>query len=380
MTAGRQRVAPEFLVRRSASATSDSDRAALIANPRFGRTFTDHMVTVEYDPARGWHSAQVRPLAPLPLHPATAALHYAQEVFEGLKAHRRADGSVVLFRPTSHAARFNRSLRRMAMPELPEELFVAAVRSLVGVDAGWVPSGAGASLYLRPFMFATDIALGAANPSATYLFVVIASPAGNYFGDRRTPIKVWISEDYVRAAVGGTGAAKAGANYAGALLGLQEAAAHGCDQAVWLDAAERRWVEEAGAMNLFFVLGRGGRARLVTPELTGTFLPGITRDSILELAFGWGIPVSEEPVSVQAWEQWSRSGELSEAFACGTAAVVAGIGEVRSARSSWIVGDGAEGPVTTRLRDEIVGIQRGSRADAFGWIDDVVPADTPVSS
>lgn len=369
----------DFSIQRNRKAATEPERAELLENPRFGQVFTDHMVTVEYDAERGWHSAQVRPLAALPLHPATAALHYAQEVFEGLKAHRRADGGVVLFRVDSHAARLNRSLRRMAMPELPEQVFVDALRALVAIDADWVPSSAGTSLYLRPFVFATDTALGAGHPSNSYLFVVIASPSGNYFGTRADPIKVWISDNYVRAAVGGTGAAKAGANYAGALLGLQEAGDNGCDQVVWLDAGERRWVEEAGAMNLFFVLGRGDQARLVTPELTGTFLPGITRDSILEIAPALGIPVSQERVSVQDWERLSRSGELSEAFACGTASVMIGIGEVRSARSSWMIGNGAEGPVTTRLRDAIVGIQRGTRADGFGWIDVVVPAGAPAS-
>jgi branched-chain amino acid aminotransferase len=370
----------DFQIQRNPSAATESERADLLDNPRFGQVFTDHMVTIEYHPERGWHSAQVRPLAALPLHPATAALHYAQEVFEGLKAHRRTDGGVVLFRAERHAARFNRSLRRMAMPELPEQIFLRALRLLVDIDADWVPAKEGTSLYLRPFIFATDTALGAGHPSGSYLFVVIASPSGNYFGTRTDPIKVWISDNYVRAAVGGTGAAKAGANYAGALLGLQEAADHGCDQAVWLDAAERRWVEEAGAMNLFFVLGRGDQARLLTPELTGTFLSGITRDSILELAPALGIPVSEERVSVQDWERLSRSGELSEAFACGTASVMVGIGEVRSAGGTWMIGDGAEGPVTARLRAEIVGIQRGVHADRFGWIESVVPAGTPASS
>jgi branched-chain amino acid aminotransferase len=369
----------EFRIVRDRLALRPSERAKLLEEPKFGQVFTDHMVTVEYQPERGWHSPQVRPLDSLRLHPATAALHYAQEVFEGLKAHRRADGGVSLFRADRHAVRFNRSLRRMAMPEFPEQVFLRALHLLVGIDAEWVPPQDGASLYLRPFMFATDTALGAGHPSGSYLFVVIASPSGNYFGARADPIKVWVSDNYVRAAVGGTGAAKAGANYAGALLGLQEAADHGCDQAVWLDAAERRWVEEAGAMNLFFVLGEGDQARLVTPELTGTFLPGITRESILELAPALGVPVSEERVSVQDWERLSRSGKLSEAFACGTASVIVGIGEVCSAAGSWTIGSGAEGPVTTRLRQEIVGIQRGVRADTFGWTGDVDLAGTPAS-
>lgn len=360
-----------FTVELNDAPTPDDVRAGLLDNPRFGQVFTDHMVTISYDAETGWNAGRVGPLAPLPLHPATAALHYAQEVFEGLKAHRRDDGSVVLFRADAHAARFNRSLRRMAMPELPENLFLAAVRALISVDAAWVPDAVGASLYLRPFMIATDSTLGAGKPSGSYLFVVIASPSGDYFGARPDPLRVWISDRYTRAAAGGTGAAKTGGNYAGALLGLQEAAEQGCDQAVWLDPVERRWVEEAGAMNLFFVLRRGGRERLVTPPLTGTFLPGITRDSILTLAPALGIEASERRMSVEGWERRCRSGELTEAFACGTAAVIAGIGEVRSAGSSWSVGDG-DGAVTTALRDELVGIQRGTRPDRFGWVETVV--------
>lgn len=376
MTAGQAPTAGElvFAVERSVSACPEAERSALLEDPRFGQVFTDHMVTIAYDEAEGWHDARIGALAPLPLHPATAALHYAQEVFEGLKAHRTVEDDVVLFRPGRHATRFNRSLRRMAMPELPEPLFLEALRRLVELDAAWVPAAPGTSLYLRPFMFATDTALGAGRPSRSYLFTVIASPSGNYFGSRIDPIKVWLSQRYVRAAAGGTGAAKAGANYAGALLGLREAADHGCDQAVWLDAAERRWVEEAGAMNLFFVLGEGDGARLLTPPLTDSFLAGVTRDSIAALAPRLGIEVIEERVSTDDWEKLARSGEMSEAFACGTASVVVGIGEVHSADGSWRIGTGAEGPTTRLLRDELVGIQRGTRPDPFGWIDVVVPA------
>lgn len=372
-TALNEAIDHRFTVDVNESATPDDVRTGLLESPRFGQVFTDHMVTVQYDRDHGWRSARVRPLAPLPLHPATAALHYGQEVFEGLKAHRRGDGSAVLFRADAHAARFNRSLRRMAMPELPDDLFLAAVRALVTVDSAWVPGQDGASLYLRPFMIATDATLGAGSPSASYLFAVIASPSGNYFSDRPDPLRVWISDRYLRAADGGTGAAKTGGNYAGALLGLQEAKEQGCDQIVWLDAAERRWVEEAGAMNLFFVQQRGGETRLVTPPLTGTFLAGITRDSILTMAPTLGIHAVEQRISAGGWERRSRSGELTEAFACGTASVIAGIGEVRSSRTSWQVGNGRDGHVTAMLRDELVGIQRGTRPDPFGWVETVVP-------
>ncbi len=325
------------------------------------------MVTIRFD-GRAWVSPQVEPLAPLPLHPGTAALHYAQDVFEGLKAHRRADGTVVLFRAHEHAERFNHSLLRMAMPELRVDLFVESLHQLVGVDHAWVPTTEGASLYLRPFMFATDTSLGAGRPSSTYLFVVLASPSGAYFGARTEPISVWLSEHYIRAAAGGTGEAKAGANYAGALLGLQEAAAHGCDQAVWLDAAERRFVEEAGAMNLFFVLGRGSAARLVTPGLTGTFLPGITRQSHPRACATARVAgVRRTHQRRDARPSLCASGELTEAFACGTAAIMVGIGSIRSATSDWKVGESVEGPVTKWLRDLLRGIQRGTEPDAFSW-------------
>ncbi len=252
------------------------------------------------------------------------------------------------------------------MPQLPTELFVRALRELVTLDQAWVPEAEGASLYLRPFMFATDTTLGAGKPSSSYLFVVIASPSAAYFGPDPRAISVWISETYVRAAAGGAGAAKAGGNYAGALLGLHEAAGHGCDQAVWLDAAERRFVEEVGAMNLFFVLSSGERARLVTPALTGTFLAGITRARILELAPTLGLRISEEQTSVADVERWAASGELAETFACGTAAVVAGIGAIRSSSLDLTVGDGNEGPVTQGLRAHLTGLQRATRPDPFG--------------
>lgn len=354
--------------------TSAIRRAKLLEQPRFGQVFTDHMVTIAFDAELGWHSPTVGPLRELSLHPATAALHYAQEVFEGMKAFRHPDGGVVLFRPDQHAARFNRSLRRMAMPELPEDLFVEAVRRLVEIDADWVPNGPGQALYLRPFAFATDTMLGGGRASSSYLFVVLASPSGVTLADRPSAISVWVQETFVRAAAGGTGEAKAGANYAGALLGMREGVEHGCDQVVWLDAAERRWVEEAGAMNLFFVVDDGTGPRLLTPALTGTFLPGITRLSVLELAAELGFPVAETKISVDDWRRMARSGELTEAFASGTATAVVGIGRVRTAHDEWTIGDGVEGPVTQMLRNQLVGLQRGIRPDSFGWVEHVVPA------
>ncbi|WP_449278369.1 branched-chain amino acid aminotransferase [Leucobacter sp. GX24907] len=347
-------------------------REELLRDPRFGQTFTDHMVTIEYTDEAGWHSPTVGPLREFSLHPASAVLHYAQEVFEGLKAHARDDGSVALFRVEQHAERFNSSLRRLAMPEMPTELFVAAVKRLVRADAGWVPSGPGQSLYIRPFAFATDTVLGAGKASSTYTFAVIASPTAGWFGGEQKAISVWVEEHYVRAARGGIGDVKAGANYAGALLGLRASSDHGCDQVVWLDAAEQKWIEEAGAMNLFLVADRGDGITLLTPALTGTFLPGITRRSIIELAPKLGLRVEETRISLDDWREMARSGELLEAFACGTAAVLVSIGSVHTQDEAWTVGDGSLGGVAQEIRERLLGIQRGTAEDIFGWTTEVV--------
>ncbi|WP_229795115.1 branched-chain amino acid aminotransferase, partial [Saccharothrix coeruleofusca] len=252
--------------------------AEVLAKPGFGQHFTDHMVTIRWGRDQGWHSAEVRPYGPLELDPAAMVLHYGQSIFEGLKAYRQPDGSIASFRPEANAARFRASARRIAMPELPDEVFLESLRELVAVDGRWVPSDAEASLYLRPYLFATEKGLGV-RPAGEYLYVLIASPAGSYFAGGLKPVTVWLSTEYVRAAPGGTGAAKFAGNYAASLVAQAQAAEQGCDQVVWLDAVERRWVEEMGGMNLFFVLGSGEGARVVTPELSGSLLPGITRDS-----------------------------------------------------------------------------------------------------
>jgi branched-chain amino acid aminotransferase len=296
--------------------------------------------------------------------------HYSQEIFEGLKAYRQDNGSITMFRPEANAARFNRSAVRMAMPELPEEAFVRALELLVAQDRDWVPSGDGYSLYLRPIMIATQRGLGVNHPSNEYLFCVIASPAASYFSGGVKPVTVWLSEDYTRAAPGGTGAVKAGGNYAAAFVAQQQAVDQGCDQVVWLDAAEHRWVEEMGGMNLFFVFGGSGGEppHIMTPALTGTLLPGITRDSLLRLAPELGIKATEDRISVEAWREQCASGELTEVFACGTAAVVTPVGRVKSAGGEFLVGDGEPGSVTMRLRDELIGIQNGHHPDPFNWL------------
>jgi branched-chain amino acid aminotransferase len=360
----------DFEIRLSAHPVPAAERAGMLRAPEFGQLFTDHMITLRWSAGRGWHDGRLEPYGPFSLDPATAVLHYSQEFFEGLKAYRQDDGSITMFRPEANAARFNGSARRMAMPELPEETFVRALELLVAQDREWVPAGDGYSLYLRPFMIATQRGLGVNHPSNEYLFCVIASPAASYFSGGVKPVTVWLSEDYTRAAPGGTGAVKAGGNYAAAFVAQQQAVEEGCDQVVWLDAAEHRWVEEMGGMNLFFVSGgAGGQGpQIMTPALTGTLLPGITRDSLLRLAPDLGIKATEDRISVEAWRTQCASGELTEVFACGTAAVVTPVGRVKGASGEWLVGDGAPGPVTMRLRDELIGIQNGRLPDPFSWL------------
>jgi branched-chain amino acid aminotransferase len=352
-----------FEIQISQSRVTDDERERILQDPGFGQVFADHMVTAHWVAERGWHDGKLQPYGPFSLDPATSVFHYAQEFFEGLKAYKTDGGAVVMFRPEKNAARFNTGARRMAMPEFPEESFLEAIELLVSTDRAWIPEGEGNSLYVRPFMIATGRTLGVNSPSPEYTFCTIASPAAAYFGASKT-VTVWLSDDYTRAAPGGTGAVKCGGNYAAAFAGQQEAVSNGCDQVVWLDSAERRWVEEMGGMNLFFVY----KDRLVTPALTGTLLPGITRDSLLALAPALGYPVEESRISVEQWRDDCASGELTEVFACGTAAVITPVGRARSASEDWVIGDGTPGPVSTRLREELIGIQYGQRPDPFGWL------------
>jgi branched-chain amino acid aminotransferase len=352
-----------FSHRSHPSPTAPAERAAKLADPGFGRVFTDHMVTIRCTREDGWRDAEVRAREPFLLDPASAVLHYAQEIFEGLKAYRVKDGGVALFRPERNARRFQASAERLAMPILPESIFLRAIEELVRIDVDWIPGGEG-SLYLRPFMFANEAFLGV-RPAAEYLFVVIASPVGAYFKGGKKAVTVWLSDDYTRAAPGGTGAAKCGGNYAASLLAQAEAAARGCDQVVFLDAAERRWVEELGGMNIFFVFEDGS---LLTPPLGGTILPGVTRDSILTLARREGRMAREERYSYAQWRADAASGRLRETFACGTAAVVSPIGEIKGTDGGFVIGNGEGGPVTEGLKTKLVGIQRGDLADEEGWV------------
>jgi branched-chain amino acid aminotransferase len=360
-----------FSVERNPNPRSADERAAILAAPGFGQYFTDHMVRVDYRDGR-WGEGRVVPYGPLTLDPATTVFHYGQEIFEGLKAYRQADGSIATFRPDANARRFVRSAQRLGMAELPEDMFVESIRALVEIDQAWVPSAPDESLYLRPFMIATDVGMGVNKPSSSYTYLTIASPAGPYFSSGIRPVKVWLSTEYTRAAPGGTGEAKCGGNYAAAFVAQAYATAQGCDQVVWLDAAEHRWVEEMGGMNLYFVYGSGRSARIVTPALTGTLLPGVTRDSLLTLAADLGYSAEEGKISTDEWREGNESGALTEVFACGTAAVITPVGSVKSTTHEWTIGDGSPGPVTMRLREQLVALQTGQQPDAHKWMHKLV--------
>jgi branched-chain amino acid aminotransferase len=353
----------DFEILPTAQPVPAAERSARLRDPGFGRVFTDHMVTVRYTDGKGWYDARVEARAPIPMDPATAVLHYAQEIFEGLKAYRNSDGSITTFRPDANAKRFRDSAARMAMPAVSDQMFVGAIDELVRIDRDWVPEDPEASLYLRPFMYASEVFLGV-RPANEYLFVVIASAVGSYFKGGVKPVTVWISSEYTRAAPGGTGTAKCGGNYAASLSATAEAIERGCDQVVFLDAIERKYVDELGGMNIFFVYDDG---TLVTPPLN-TILPGITRESLMMLARDAGRTVLEAPVSMDSWRADAASGRLVEVFACGTAAVVTPIGTVRSVDGEFQIGDGGTGPITAELRKSLVDIQRGRAADPYRWV------------
>jgi len=339
-------------------------RDEILAAPGFGKHFTDHMVTATWTPDAGWHDARLQAYGPISLDPAAAVLHYAQEIFEGLKAYRHADGSVWAFRPDANGERFARSARRLALPEMAVEDFIASIEALVQTDQAWVPSEPETSLYLRPFMFAAEAFLGV-RPAADVRYMLIASPVGPYFHGGIRPVSIWLSSNYTRAAVGGTGAAKCGGNYAASLAAQVEASGLGCEQVCFLDAVERRWVEELGGMNLYFVHADG---RLVTPELTGTILEGVTRSSILELAKEQGLDVEERRVGIDEWRDGVASGAITEVFACGTAAVVTPVGRLVWDGGEVGTTDGPTGAVTGRIRQALVDIQYGRTDDAHGWM------------
>ncbi|WOF21689.1 branched-chain amino acid aminotransferase [Microbacterium betulae] len=359
MTTADTTFAPlEFAVTKNLAALSPAQRAEKLEDPGFGTVFTDHMVDICWSARGGWHRPRVQPYGPLSLSPAAAVLHYAQEIFEGLKAYRHVDGGIYTFRPEQNALRLQRSARRLAMPELPVEHFLQSLRELIAVDGAWVPEGEDQTLYLRPFMFAKEAFLGV-RPANKYAYYVIASPAGSYFTGGVKPVSIWLSENYARAARGGTGAAKTGGNYASSLLPQAEAYERGCDQVVFLDDDGN--VEELGGMNIVFVKKDG---TLVTPA-SDSILDGVTRNSILELARTRGLAVEKRPVSLGEWREGVASGDITEVFACGTAAVVTPIGSLKA--------EGFEdaqplGELGLSLREELTDIQYGRREDTRGWL------------
>lgn len=352
-------------------------RMTLTTNPKekpaaetlgFGKYFSDHMFIMDYTAGQGWHDARIIPYGPLALDPAAMVLHYGQAVFEGMKAYRADDGRLLLFRARQNFQRLNRSDDRICIPYLDEELALEALEALLRVEADWVPSAPGTSLYIRPFVIANEPHLGV-RPSAQYQFIIILSPVGSYYPQGIKPIKILIEDEYVRAVRGGIGFTKAAANYAASLKGQEKAQALGYSQVLWLDGVERKYIEEIGTTNAFFMID----GMLVTPALGGSILPGITRDSVMALAKSWGIEIQERRISAGELYEAHAAGRLNEAFASGTAAVISPIGEFSWAGKVITVGGGDIGPLAQKLYDTLTGIQYGRIADPFGWTTEVKP-------
>ena len=328
----------------------------------FGKIFTDHMFIMNYTEGKGWHDARVVPYQNLSLSPASMVFHYGQEMFEGLKAYKGKDGKVRLFRPDMNAKRANASNDRLCIPRIPEEDFVQAVKTVVEVDSDWVPTEPGTSLYVRPFVIATDDFLGVA-PSKTYLFIIILSPSGAYYASGLAPVGIWIEDEYVRAVRGGIGFAKTGGNYAASLAAQVKAHDDGYSQVLWLDGVERKYIEEVGAMNIFFKIN----GKIVTPMLSGSILPGITRNSVINVCKSWGYEVEERKISVDELIAAQKSGALEEVFGTGTAAVISPVGKLRYKDDVMTINGGDIGPVSQKLYDTITGLQNGTLEDTFGW-------------
>ena len=357
-------VSLHFELRSNPKPRSESERSAILANPGFGMHFTDHMAVATWTAADGWHDSAIVPYGPFSLDPATAVLHYAQQVFEGLKAYRHEDGTIWTFRSDQNAERMISSAQRLALPMMPVDDFICSIDELVAADVAWVPTVPEQSLYLRPFMFATEAFLGV-RPSKRVTYCCIASPAGSYFASGVKPVSIWISTIYSRSAPGGTGAAKCGGNYAASLVAQQEAAGQGCDQVMFADAAEHRWLEELGGMNVYLITTEN---ELVTPELTGSILEGVTRDSILTLATEFGLTPVERRIGIDELLDGVGSGTVTELFACGTAAVVTPIGALKNNAGSYQVGSGESGETTLALRRKLLDIQYGRTEDTHGWL------------
>ena len=332
-------------------------------NPlKFGTIFTDHMFLMDYEVGKGWYDARIVPYGPIQLDPSAMVLHYGQEMFEGLKAYKTEDGRTLLFRPDKNAERAINSNKRLCMPELSVEDFVQAVKAVVKMDERWIPTKPGTSLYIRPFMFATDPYLGV-RPSNRYLFIIILSPVGAYYPEGLNPVKIWIEDEYVRAIKGGIGEAKTGGNYVASLASQVKAHEEGYSQVLWLDGKERKYIEEVGAMNIFFKIN----GTIVTPMLNGSILPGVTRNSVIALCKSWGLPVEERKISAEELYEASINKTLEEVFGTGTAAVISPVGHLRFQDHVLQVGDGGIGPISQKLYDTITGIQLGKLEDTFGW-------------
>lgn len=333
----------------------------------FGKIFTDHMFIMNYTEGKGWHDARIEPYAPISLDPASMVFHYGQEMFEGLKAYRTAEGSIQLFRPQKNIERMNNTNKRLCIPQVDPDDVLQAIKTLVEVEKDWVPSFDGTSLYIRPFIIATDPFLGV-HASKTYLFIIILAPSGSYYPEGINPVKIYIETEYVRASRGGTGFAKCGGNYAASLIGQEKAEKMGYAQVLWLDAIERKYIDEVGAMNVFFVID----GEIVTPALSeGSILPGVTRASCIELLRSWGYTVTERRVSVAELYEAHAAGKLDEAFGTGTAAVISPIGELNDDGKIIILNDNKIGPIAQRLYDNLTGIQWGRIEDPMGWVEKV---------
>lgn len=360
---------PNFAITTTPRRHSDLERAEILQAPGFGAKFSDHMSLIDWNAEAGWHGHRIAPYGPFTLDPASAVLHYAQEAFEGLKAYAHADGSIWRFRAQVNAERFQRSCRRLGLPELSTDDFLASVDRLVEVDRAWVPSGGEQSLYLRPFMFANSPSL-AVKPSTEVTYAVIASPSGAYFGGSGiSPVAIWFTRDYSRAAPGGTGFAKCGGNYAASMVAQREAEANGCSQVGFLDAVEHVYVEELGGMNLYVVTADG---RLLTPALTDTILEGVTRGAILALAADLGLSVEETRISLGELFDGIDNGQFEEVFACGTAAIITPVGALKDVDGTHVVSDGEPGATTLALRLKLTDIQYGRADDAHGWMTRIV--------
>ena len=329
----------------------------------FGKLFTDHMFIMNYDVNKGWYDPRIVPYGNLSLDPAAMVLHYNQEVFEGLKAYALADGGIGLFRPEMNIARMNKSAERMVMPHIDDDLFLRGMKELILVDKEWLPKSEGTSLYIRPTMIADEPALGV-RPSNTYIFFIIISPVGPYYPGGFNPTRIFVSDQYVRAARGGVGEAKTSGNYGPTLYVSKEATKNGFTQVLWLDAKEHKYVEEVGTSNIFFFKGN----ELVTPPLAGTILPGITRNSVIQIAKHWDIKVSERPIAIDEVIEGIESGAIKEVFATGTAAVISPVGEIGYKGKNFAIAGGKAGELAQKLYDEIFGIQYAKKEDPFGWL------------